>query len=1129
MFWGGVTYAQHEQQYQAKSTSPDWVKMMYSENADPGEVVEAYKEYYRTHELVKNQHTQYYKRWIRSFSRPTGYASSAKNRNYIEKSLELRQTKAPNSQWNCIGPFDFDIDAASRSYAPGSAHVYTVERSESNTQIMYAGTATAGLWKSTDGGQNWDLVTQDYLVNGIFAIEIDHSTPDVVYFESGGELYKTTDGGVNWNTIGDASFNSVSHSAKDIVMSPSNTNEIYFTSNHGFYRTTDGGANWTQIMSGEFQEIEINPSDPTMIYTIKVVGDKTEFYKSTDSGQTFTIKPNGWPNPGPGDEQKRVEIAVTPANSNYIYANATGAANGGSGTYGIYFSSDMGENWTFQCCGTQPSGPASLSNPNLMAWSKDGTEDGGQFYYDVALAVDPVDPLKLHLGGVNHWISTDGGQNWTCPAKWSEPDLPQYVHADIHDIRFFGTELWIACDGGIFMSTDGGANINKSQFGIAGTDFWGFGASPQSDVMLGGAYHNGTLLMDNNTYLNDWICTGGGDGVRGFVNFGDDRIAYDDWEGRILSGDRTQPIQGFQFDSLPNASYIIGASSRLTFDPRNYNHIYLGRGNRLIKTEDNGQTYTNIYDFGKEVKGVEVAWTNVDVMYVATYEDWWGAKQIWKTTDGGNTWTDITPPSSMLGGNTWVPWDITVSSNDENILWAARTSQYSDSPNLNGNQVYKTTDGGQNWTNITTSTIDDEWITNIVHQRGTDGGVYIGTRRAVYYRNATMSDWALFNNNLPLSTPSTKLTIKYKDKLLRNATSRSVYEVETYDISTPQAQIAADKFEVSCLDEVVQFVDHSVLSNDNPTWSWSFPGGTPASSTQQNPTVTYTSPGTYDVTLTVTDDYGTSTQSYTAFIEYTQNVIPANLQEDFETGFDPDWKLYNANGTYSWSTVSITNGPDCIPTNCARINHYDIDAVGDEAELITPFIDLTSVTTASLVYDYAYAKYGGSYEDGFRIDISTDCGATWDTLFYAFGDSLETVDDVGNWWEPADCADWSLDNTIDLQSYIGTEAMIRFVGINGYGNNFYLDNVNIETNSNGVDEQGEYVLEVFPNPSKGQFVVEHNFTDAELKIFSMEGKLVYSQQLRSGKELIQSNLSTGIYEVQLSSNDYTGNIKIVVE
>ena len=164
---------------------------------------------------------------------------------------------------------------------------------------------------------------------------------------------------------------------------------------------------------------------------------------------------------------------------------------------------------------------------------------------------------------------------------------------------YFDNDLWFACDGGVFYSNNIGDTIKKRMYGIAGTDFWGFGASPQSNVMLGGCYHNGTLLMDNNTYINDWICTGGGDGVRGFVNFGNDRIAYDDYEGRILSGDRMVNIGGFQFDSLPNSSYIVGESSTLEWDPRNNQHIYLGRGNNLLKmpthqTDKKAVSYTHL-------------------------------------------------------------------------------------------------------------------------------------------------------------------------------------------------------------------------------------------------------------------------------------------------------------------------------------------------------------------------------------------------------------------------------------------------------------------------------------------------------------------------------------------------------
>ena len=1122
-------FSQVEKKYSTNENTPEWVELMYTDNSDPGDVIRMYDLYFSSHEIEKNQHTQYYKRWLRRFSRDINYTlNSELTKKYIEASKQLNLIKTPTSAWNCIGPYDFDIDAASRSYAPGAAHVYTVERSLSNAAIMYAGTATAGLWKSTDAGVTWGLVTRDLLVNGIVSIEINHLNEDVVYFESGGDLYKTIDGGLSWNIIGDVAFQSNDHNVKDIVMSPVDTNELYLSSNFGFYRSTDAGQIWNEVLSGEFQEIELNPSDPTMLYLIKVVDFKTEFYKSADSGISFTQITNGWPNPtGSGDNQERVEIAVTPANSNLIYANATGVANGGSGTYGIYLSTDQGENWTFQCCGGQPAGIPSPANINMMGWDQAGQDDGGQYYYDVAFAVDPVNENKLHLGGVNHWVSTDAGITWDCPSKWSTPELPAYVHADIHDIRFLDGELWIACDGGVFKSTDGGTNFNKSMVGIEGTDFWGFGASPQSDVMLGGAYHNGTLLKDNSTYINDWICTGGGDGVRGYVNFGNDRVAYDDYEGRNLSGDRTVNIGSFQFDSLPNASYIIGESSDMAFDPRNYNHIYFGRGKNLLKTEDNGNSYSIIYTFEHRVMAVEIAQSNLDVMYVTTYEDWWGAKNVWRSENGGASWLNITPPASLLSGDTWVPYDITVSATNEYEIWLARTSQYSSSPNLNNKQIFKSTSGGSAWNNYTTATLDGEWVTNIIHQAGTDGGVYIGTRRAVYYRNNSMADWALFNTNLPLSTFSTKLVIKYKDKLLRNATNRSVYEVEMYEFSQPIAQISADKFMVNCMDNIVHFVDNSVLSSDNASWSWSFPGGTPSTSTNQNPIVTYSAIGEYDVSLTVTDDYGTDSQSYTAFISYQNNVTNLDFQDNFENGLTSFWAQSNANNSFGWGETYLDMGPECVSTKATWVNHYYINAVGDEAGLGTEKINLSGASNIELTYDYAYAKYPG-YSDGLRIDISTDCWDSYDVLFLGIGDDLETVDDQGAFWVPVNCSDWSVGNSIDLNSYSGQEVMIRFTAINGYGNSFFLDNVNILGDVLDLEDIENASIQIYPNPSNGQFVIEHNLDNPSVTVTGLNGRVVYSTEIKKSKQSINIDGAPGVYNIELKEGDRVFNKKMVI-
>lgn len=1103
---------------QESGTMPEWARMLYA-NEDPQEIMDAYHSYYQSHPFVKNRFTQDFKRWQRSFSRPN-YSTQQTREAQAYVNQSKNPAKAFDSEWTCIGPYNFDISAASRSYAPGAAHVYTIESCLASPSIMYAGTATAGLWKSTDEGNTWSIITKDLYISEITAIEVHPTNPDIVYFGGAGQLYQSTDGGNNWSIIGDAAFQANDHNFREIVLDPSSVNTLFVTSDFGWYKSIDAGATFTEVMAGEFQEIEFKPDNAQIIYTIKVVDFKTEFYRSTDGGDSFSLITTGWPNPtGPSDHQERVEIAVTPANPMLVYANATGSANGGSGTYGIYKSTDAGLTWSFQCCGAQPAGPPSLSNLNLMGWDKNGIDDGGQYYYDLAFEADPLDENKLHHGGVNHWMSSDGGANWVCPAQWSEPALPGYVHADIHDIRFLNGILWIACDGGIFKSTDNGITFSPSMVGIEGSDFWGFGASPQTDVMLGGAYHNGTLLKDNDVYTDGWICTGGGDGIRGYVNFGNDRKVIDDWGGRTLSGDRTVANSTFAFDSLPNGSYIIGESSTIAWNPSNYNQFILGRYNQLIKSDDNGLSFSTIHDFGERVTDIEQCQSDLNTIYVATYPDWWGLKKVWRTTDGGSTWTNITPNATTLGGNTWVPYDIAVNHSNPQEIWLARTSQYSDYPNINGKQLFHSTDGGTTWTNISTATLDGEWPTNIVHQMGTDGGLYIGTRRAVYYINNSLSDWQLFNAGLPVLTPSTKLVIDYKSNRLLNATSRSVYEVELYEPSQPIAQIAADRYLTNCRNEQVQFVDHSVVDRSTATFEWSFPGGSPATSNDENPLVTYSSPGTYDVSLTVTDANGSSWQTYTAFITYEENFSQPILMEEFTSGLPSTWSVDELSGSFSWQETTVANGPHCEPSAVMYVNHYYIDANGDQAGIITYDLDLTTMTTAALNYDYAYAQYGGSYYDGFRIDISTDCWATYDTLFLAFGSDLETVAPQGDVWEPTNCSEWSTNNTIDLADYIGTMASLRFVAINGYGNNFYLDNINLMSDL-GLSELSSSDLAIYPNPSNGQLFVKHLLDAATIRIYAMDGKLVHQQPATKGLSFVNANLSNGTYILEVA-NDAT--------
>ena len=1119
--------AQVEMKYNAISENlPEWVQLMYAENPDEGEVINSYTNYYKKNELVKDKHTQYYKRWLRNISR----FSNAK---------PTLQTSKSSNQWECVGPWDFDKDAASRSYAPGAAHVYTVEQSVSNPNILYAGSATAGAWKTTDKGDNWNLITQDLSLNGVYAIEIDFTNPEIIYISGNGGIYKSINSGSSWNIIGDAVFTSMSHSVKDIKLDPVINLELFVASDEGLFKSIDGGNNFTQIMSGNFLEIEFHPNSTDTMYFVKQDGDSTLFYRSDDGGNTLTNFTNGWPNPNSvGGGQKRTEIAISPAAPDKIVALATGSANGGSGLYGIYISDDKGENWIFQCCGPQPAGPPDSTNINMMGWQPDGSDDGGQYYYDLALAVNPTNADIIHVGGVNHWISFDNGLSFTCPAKWSQPHKKGYVHADIHDINYFGNDLWFACDGGVFYSDNSGDSIYKKQYGIAGTDFWGFGAGfKDGEVMLGGAYHNGTMLKDGSTYINDWLCTDGGDGIRGFVNFGNPRVAYSDYGGKVLSGDRTIEISTFSLAKRSNATPWTGESSQMEFDPRCFNWNYIGEDTTLWLSKDNGANYSPVHHFNDKVTAVEVAWSNPDVIYVATWESWWGTKKIWRTADSGQNWTEITPTN--INGQAWIPYDITISSYDENTLWIARCSMYGGVQDAQGYEVFKSVDGGQNWINWSTPTLDNINVTNIEHQRG-GNGVYIGTRESVYYRNNSMNDWDIYDLNLPKSTYSTQLIPYYREGILQNGTNRSAYEIEFYENTPPSAQIAADRLEINCMNDTVRFVDHSAVRLSSASWQWTFPGGTPSTSTLEDPVIVYSQPGNYDVSLTVTDAFGSSSQSYTDFIEYTNSVSlitnTNNFVEDFEnSNFPPTaWDL-GFSPFFSWLSTVVDFGIDCLPTNTAYVNHYSIQYPGEEVYLISNKISLGNGTSAQnwLTYDYAYSGYASGYDDGLRIDISTDCGSTWDSIYGAIGPDLQTVPYEGSAWSPT-CGSWASDS-INLSNWglNGDTIMVRFVAINDYGNHFYLDNVNINGQNIiiGLDDENiDFHTSIYPNPTKDLLFIRTNAKKLEVEISNLIGEVIVTTTISNGLQKINlANQAKGVYLVKLKNDQRSEQRKIIIQ
>ncbi len=851
----------HQYKYSAEG-QPLWVQLMYAENADWEKVKDEYAKYYSSNPFVKNEHTQYYKHYIHNNaieSGPKTPEQEAIDKLYVarvEQASTARTAAAAN--WTCLGPFDYDNGAVSRSYAAGAAHVYTTEQSKTNTNVLYAGTATAGVWKSVDKGLNWTLLTKGLLITSVYAIEIDPSDENIVYAGTeGGQLWKTTNGGTSWARLNTTFF--ASKTVKDIVCHPTTPNIVLVATEGGFYRTTDGGTNFTQIATGDYQEIELHPNDPNIVYTVKGTGTLTQFFKSTNNGVSFTQKTTGWP---AAATQSRTEIAVTAAAPNKIYASCTGSINGGSGTYGTYISNDQGETWTFQCCGTGPGGaPVVGSNINMMGWQPDGSDDGGQYNYNFAYAVHPSDANFVLNAGTNLWYSTDGGVNFTCPSKWSQSGDPDYVHADIHDIKIYGNDIWVSTDGGIWYSNNKGANFEKRFKGIAGTDFWGFGigyGAVGHRVLTGGAYHNGTQLMDNNVYQGGWAVINGGDGQGGHVSPINDRIIFSDRGTQRIPGTRTGSVTSVTWGKNPNNDYTTGKASNVVYSPTNSNVVYVGNTNDLWKSTNGGTTFTSVYSFGEYVSDVEISPLDANLIYVATTGS---SRKLWRSTDGGTSWTNITVATS-LDAITSQNYDLAVSSNNVNELWAIK---------VGNSKVFRSTDKGTTWANIYGSNLSGEQIQAITHQAGTDGGVYVSTNKTVYYKNNTLTNWVLFNTGLPMYTPSIKILPDYWGGTITLASSRGIYESPFYEKAAPVAFFKADKFTTTCGSNApITFIDQSAVEGETGvTRNWVFQGGIASSTTAGTVTVTYPLPGTYDVSLTVTDANGTHTRTYAKFITVT--------------------------------------------------------------------------------------------------------------------------------------------------------------------------------------------------------------------------------------------------------------------
>ncbi|WP_462253762.1 VPS10 domain-containing protein [Ekhidna sp.] len=803
--------------------SQEWQRLLMNGERDFKKIQKAFYDEWDGKVLEKGNGYKQFKRWeYKNAPRLIdGKIQNIANAYPVKLREDLRMAKSRTAEtqtWEPLGPYSWENGTS--GYNPGIGRVNSIDIHPTNSNILFAGTAGGGLWKSETGGNSWTTMSEDFPILGVTDFFIAPDDTDKMYVLTGDAygadtysygVYKSTDGGATWANNSNftpevTDFNRMYR----MIVDPTDSDVVLIAGNTGVWKSTDGAITWTQVNTTAFVDIEFKPGNSDVVYAS--TNGSTDFGLSIDGGDTWSTITT--PLSGLG----RTAIGVSADNPEYVYllASTTGGAFGG-----VFRSTDSGETFTMQS-----------NTPNVFNYSTTGEGTGGQGWYDLSIAVNPDDADDIYVSGVHIWNSTDGGVTWQDESDnyqilnywvYNESDPGSYVHADNHTLDFLNGELFAGCDGGIWKSTNLGDSWQDLSEGLNNTQLYRLGLDPNDEnVIIAGAQDNGSNILINGT----WTHIFGADGMEALVDHTDGDIVYSTYQfGGLLR--YTNKGEG---GSQSIAGALDGTGAWVTpymLDPADNNLLFAGYSN-VWRYNVSGGTWTEISNFGSSSRltSLKVAPTNSDYIYVST-----GAT-TYRTLDGGTTWDNI---SSGLPSQTLTY--ITVSENDPNKIWATFSGYDSD------NKVYVSEDAGSTWTNISDG-LPNLPVNCIVHQRDSDDQLYVGTDVGVYQKNNS-GDWEPWFDGLP-NVIVNELEIHYATQKIVAATyGRGLWRNDIL-ASGSVISITADQVEIV---EGQSITFGATLADGVSDYDWTFEGGSPSTSTDASPVVTYEEAGKYDVTL----------------------------------------------------------------------------------------------------------------------------------------------------------------------------------------------------------------------------------------------------------------------------------------
>jgi photosystem II stability/assembly factor-like uncharacterized protein len=706
-----------------------------------------------------------------------------------------------NLVWRNIGPANM------------SGRVADVEGAPGNPNVVYVGAASGGVWKTLNGGVTWAPIFDRQGTQSIGDIELEPGHPEVIWVGTGENnprnsvsatgdgVYKSTDGGKTWKNMGLRETVAISR----VIVHPTNPDTVYVAAQgrlfgpneeRGVFMTTDGGKTWTKTLYIDPQhgacDLDIDPSNPNILYagmwlferkpwTHTSGSEKGGLFRSTDGGRTWN-KVNGLPK-----LLGRIGVRAAPSNPNVVYA-ITEAKEGA-----LYRSDDKGENFRLV-----------YQRNNIV---------GRGFYY-TTVRVDPKDENRVFAVSSPLYVSIDGGRTFRT--------IAQRVHIDYHAMWIDPENpkrMWVGQDGGVAVSTDAGASWEAVGNLPVGQFYQVFADNRQPFYYLsGGLQDNGSWTGPHRTREpagianDDWRMISFGDGFFAIAHPDNpDLYLSESQGGSVYRTDfraREQQITVPYFGpggAAENNKFRFNWNAPLIPSPHDKNTVYLA-GNAVFKSTDFGLNWTPISpdlttNNRERLKdaGGPVFPENTSAEYFCTIISlaesplqagvlWAGADdgKLQTTADGGKTWTDISKNLSGAPAESSVS-HIEFSRANANTVYVALDRHKFDD---NKPYVFKTTDGGKTFANITGNLPATAYVHVVTEDRKNPNLLYAGTEMGLFGTYDGGKTWiSLGLKNLPNVAVHDILVHPQANDLVLATHGRALW---VFDDATPLQQMSAD-------------------------------------------------------------------------------------------------------------------------------------------------------------------------------------------------------------------------------------------------------------------------------------------------------------------------------------------------